>query len=122
MTELLTDAWFDAVSGALEGLPPGPGGSGVVEVVISGGDPGRLATTWVVTDGRLASVGRADGTVEPDATLPQSRADLEAIVAGDRDPAVAFMRGDLKPEGRAAAVLSWLSAMARADTRAALGG
>ena len=120
MTELLTDAWFDAVNASLDGLPEGPGGSGVVEVVVNGGDPARVATRWVVADGRLVSVALADGGADADATVAQSRADIEAIVAGERDPAVAFMRGDLKPEGRAAAVLAWLSALARADTRAAL--
>lgn len=122
MTQVLTDDWFRSVTESLTSLPEGPGGSGVVEVVVNGGDDGRLTTVWVVADGRLVSVGAADGSSEPDATIPQSRADIEAVINGERDPAVAFMRGDLKPEGSAAAVMAWLSALSRPDTRAVLQG
>jgi hypothetical protein len=120
VSDVLSPEWCDAVTAALADLPPGPGGSGVIEVVVSGGEPARLSTVWVIDSGRLASVTSGDGSPEPEVTIPQSRADLEALVSGEVDPAVVFMRGDLKPEGSARAVLAFLSALARADCREVL--
>lgn len=123
MAEVLSDGWFDAVTEALASVPPGPGGSAVVEVVVSGGGDGKVRTHWVVEDGRLTAVRPADGTeVAADAVVPQRHDALLALVAGDVDPAVAFMRGDLKPEGASSAVLAWLSALAHPECRRALAG
>ena len=121
MTEVLSPEWFEAANAALEGLSEGPGGSGVVELVVTGGDEGRVAVHWVIEDGRLRAVRpAAESGVEAEVSAPQARQDLEEMVAGRYDPAVAFMRGDLKPDGSARAFLAWLSALARDDCRAAL--
>ena len=119
--ELLSDDWFSRVSSALGDLEPGPGGSGLVEVVVSGGDMGRIRTHWVIEAGRLVSVHRADET-EPDVVIPQSSAAFAELVAGTADPAVSFMRGDLKPDGSSGALLAFLSAMAQPACRKALAG
>jgi putative sterol carrier protein len=118
----LSAAWCESVSPVLAALPPGPGGSGVVELVVSGGDPARQSTVWVVDDGRIVSVAAGGDGAEPEVTIPVSRADVESIIGGELDPAVAFMRGDLKPEGSARALLAFLSAVTRDDCRAALAG
>lgn len=123
MTEVLSPEWFEATNVALDGLSEGPGGSGVVELVVTGGDEGRLAIHWVVEDGRLRAVRPAsESGVDAEVTVPQTRHDLGELVAGRLDPAVAFMRGDLKPEGSARALFAWLSALARDDCRAAIAG
>jgi hypothetical protein len=121
VTGTLTEEWCAGVTAGLDGLPDGPGGSGVVELVVSGGDPSRVVTHWVVEDGRLVAVTPAgDSPHEPQVSVPLARKDLDAVLGGDLDPAVAFMRGDLKPDGSPAAFLAWLSSLTRDDTRAAL--
>jgi hypothetical protein len=120
VSEVLSPEWCQAVTAALADLPPGPGGSGVAEVVATGGELGRVTTNWVVEDGRLIAVRVDDGLTEADVSIPQVRGDLEAVVAGERDAAVAFMRGDLKPEGSSRALFALLSALARSDVATAL--
>jgi putative sterol carrier protein len=116
MSQALTAAWCEEVTATLSDLPPGPGGSGIVELVVSGGDPDRVVARWVVEAGRPVSV-----SVEPgppaEVTVPMSRAVADGVLSGDLDPAAAFMRGDLKPEGSSRAWFAWLSAMARDDVQ-----
>jgi putative sterol carrier protein len=127
VSEALTAEWFDTVTAALASDDAGrigePDASAQIEIVVAGADPDPLRTRWVVEGGRLVSVRPAtDGDAEADVSAPQSAEDLRAVVAGDLDPAVAFMRGDLKPEGSAAAWFAFVSAMNRPETRAALSG
>ena len=93
----------------------------VVEIVVSGADPDPLVTRWVIDEGRLVAVSAGAGG-GADVSAPQTADDLRAVLAGDLDPAVAFMRGDLKPEGSAAAWYAFVSAMNRPETREALRG
>ncbi len=121
MTEAFTTQWAEALTERLGGMGAGPGGSGIVEWVISGGDPDRVWARWAVEDGRVGSVAISDSTVkEAEVSVPLTRAQAEAVLAGDVDPAQAFMRGDLKPEGSSRAWFALLSALARADHRQAL--
>jgi hypothetical protein len=120
VSEVLSPEWCQAVTTALADLPPGPGGSGVAAVVATGGEFGRVTTNWLVEDGRLIAICVDDGSTEAEVSIPQVRGDLEAVIAGERDAAVAFMRGDLKPEGSSRALFALLSALARGDVAAAL--
>lgn len=127
MTAPLEPGWFDAVTTALAAVDAGadpigePDAAAEVEIVVSGADPDPLLTRWTVDGGRLVAVRVAEPAAEPaDVTAPQSADDLRAVVAGELDPAVAFMRGDLKPEGSAAAWFAFVSAMNQPSTRAAL--
>lgn len=126
-TEVLTDAWFDEVTARLRAAAPdrvgAPDASAQVELVVSGTETGKVATRWVVEGGRLVAV-RAATAEDPPAgvSAPQSADDLRAVVAGELEPAVAFMRGDLKPEGSAAAWFAFVSALNQPATRAALAG
>ena len=119
MSDVLSADWCAQVTSRLADLPPGAGGSGVVALTVSGGDAGRVESTWVVEDGRVISIS-LDGGAEPEVVAPLSRRDAEAVVAGELDPAEAFMRGDLKPDGSARAWFAWLSALARDDVRTVL--
>jgi hypothetical protein len=117
--------WFERANAALaaEGDAGAVGESApiAVEVVISGGEDGKLSTRWDLANGRLVAVRPvADGDPPPAASIPLVHADAAAIVAGERDPGVSYMRGDLKPEGRSAAVLALMSALARPSCRDAL--
>lgn len=122
--EVLADGWFGAVTASLAG-DDGPVGEAVdadVEIVVAT-DDGKVPTRWSVRGGRLAEVAPAGADGPPaEATIPLTDAQLGAFLSGEVDPAVAFMRGDLKPEGSAAAVLALFSAWARPSTRAALAG
>jgi SCP-2 sterol transfer family len=127
VSAVLSDEWFDSVTATLASADGGavgaPEASAHVEMVVSGGDSGPLRTRWVVEGGRLVAVrAAADDDVDADVTAPLSADDLRAVVSGDLDPAVAFMRGDLKPEGSAAAWFGFVSAMNRPETRASLAG
>ncbi len=121
MSDLFSESWCREVSASLADLPGGPGGSGVVQFVVTGGDPDRVHLTWVLDEGRVAGVS-TEADAEPQVVVPMSRPVAEQIVAGELDPAVAYMRGDLKPEGSSGAWFALLSALARDDTRAALAG
>lgn len=127
MSAPLGPEWFDAVTAALAAVDAGadpigePDAAAEVEIVVSGADPDPLVTRWVVEGGRLVAVRIAEDGADPaDVTVPQSAGDLRAVIAGDLDPAVAFMRGDLKPDGSAAAWFAFVSAMNQPSTRAAL--
>jgi hypothetical protein len=119
VTDRFSPGWCEAVTAALADLPVGPGGSGVVQLVVTGGDPDRVLLTWVVEDGRPVSVS-VDSGAEPQVVVPVSWPIAEQLVTGEIDPAVAYMRGDLKPEGSSAAWFAFLSALARDDTRSAV--
>jgi hypothetical protein len=119
VSDALSTAWCARASERLADLPSGPGGSGVVALVVSGGDPDRVTATWVIEDGRPTSVDLDSGQ-DAEVVAPLPRVQAEAILAGDLDPAAAYMRGDLKPEGSSRAWFAWLSAMARDDVRRAL--
>jgi hypothetical protein len=119
VSDIFSAAWCQRVNDRLVELPLGPGGSGVVGLVITGGEPERTVATWVVDDGRLVSIS-VDGGPDVEVTVPVSRVHAEAMVSGGLDPAAAYMRGDLKPEGSSRAWFSWLSALARDDVRDAL--
>ncbi|QGG94772.1 hypothetical protein [Actinomarinicola tropica] len=126
MSELLSDEWFAAVDAALaSAADDGPAAEPVaaeVELVVSGAAAGTVATRWVVEDGRLASVRPAGDGDEATTTVPITAEDLRAVLVGEDDAAIRYMRGDLKPEGRTADVLALVSALARPACRAALAG
>ena len=121
MSPILSPTWCDELTQRFAGLPTGAGGSGTVELVVTGGDVDRTVSTWVVEDGRPTSV-TVGSAPEPEVSVPLSRAAADRVLAGEVDPAEAYMRGDLKPEGSSRAWFAWLSAMARDDVRAALAG
>ena len=117
MSGVLSPDWCASVSSALADVEPGPGGSGVVEVVVTGGEPARQSAVLVIDAGRLTAISVDGSGPESEVAIPQSRADFEAMVRGELDPAIAFMRGDLKPDGSSRAVFALLSALARPQTQ-----
>jgi len=104
----LSDDWLAAWVGAGRK----PGASGTVQVVVSGdaGGAGGVGPWAVrVDDGVVAEVASGPAT-EPDATLTIAYDDAIAIADGALDPAVAFMRGQLKTAGDPGLVLDVLAA------------
>lgn len=81
----------------------------VVEVQLTGAPRGRGRINLVVEGGRLVSCAP---TPEPAAALKlkSSLADATAMLHGELDPNVAFMRGDLKTDGPTGPLLALLAA------------
>jgi len=100
--------WFAALVGARPeaGVEQEPGPSGTVQVVVTGASDGDATLT--LADGALARVAPgADATAA--VTLTFTRADADAVVAGELDPSVAFMRGRMKTAGDPGLVLQVLA-------------
>ena len=106
--EFASPEWFAALVGAgpVAGVQPAAGPSGTVQIVVSGASDGDATLT--LADGRLAGV--APGTdATASVTLTFTRADADAVVAGELDPSVAFMQGRMKTAGDPGLVLRVLA-------------
>jgi SCP-2 sterol transfer family len=113
MSTFLSPEWVEGVVGA--GAAPGP--STTVQVVVGGAPEGDVKWYLRVDDGVIAAAGV--GTLagaEVSLTVPY--ADALAMLAGDLDPNVAFMRGRMKTAGDAGVLLDLLAATATPGYRA----
>jgi putative sterol carrier protein len=113
----LTEEWLAAVAAEWSGAcgPPTLGGSFVVEV--TGGTEGDAAVHAVFDEGRLEGSGA--GTMpSPDVTLTLTDADARAVVSGELDPSVAFIRPCMKVAGAMAPLLDLLALAGTDDARA----
>lgn len=90
-------------------LPEAPGATGTVAVVVTGGPDGDERGTLRLLDGRPVEALEA---ADADLTLTLTAAEATAVVAGELDPSVAFMRGRLKTSGDNGLVLRFLAATA----------
>lgn len=128
MPLLIDENWLNAINSALveahsttckPNNPAEP--TDQVELVVSGTKGGKVATRWSLENAWLHSVRVALPDEEPATlTMPIKAAELQSLLAGELDPAVAFMRGDLKPEGPTGSLLEFLAALNRPETKAAL--
>ena len=115
----LTDGWFTLAGAEAEGVHGPPTLQGTVVVEVTGGPEGDLAGHATFADGGI--VGSEAGPVDdPDLVLTLTDADARAIVAGDLDPAVAFMQGRMKVAGAMAPLLDLLALAGTEDCRARL--
>lgn len=122
---LLDEEWFNRLNQALAGastqddLSQGP--IYEVELVVSGTKAGKLATRWRLDNGVLESVRIAKPDEQPTALrIPVKLVEFEQLLSGELDPAVAFMQGDLKPEGPTGDFLAFLAALQQPNSKAAL--
>lgn len=124
MVVLLSPDWLARRAELGADLPDRPGASARVRHVVSGGPDGDVAFIEVYEDGRLASVmpgsAAADGEADADVTLTMSHADAVAIVAGELDLHVGFMRGKIKLLGDVGALMDVLAVTQSEELRAAL--
>ena len=107
MTAWLSEEWVDAVADELAGLEGPSSLTGSVQVDVTGGPDGDVGVHAVLDGGRLVAL-RPGPTPAPDAVLTLTDADARAVVDGQLDPAVAFMRGRMKVAGDMALVLDLL--------------
>jgi len=115
----LSDEWFALAADEASGLHGPPTLAGTVVVEVTGADAGDRAGHAIFAEGALVDAG--PGTVAgADLTLTLTDADARAVVAGDLDPSVAFMRGRMKVTGAMAPLLDLLALAGTEDARALL--
>lgn len=126
--ELLSDAWVAAYRAACAGLPPRPGASGRLQVVVTGGPEGDVVWWVTFADGQAVDAGRGGVVLDPDAELPDGLPlvaitepwDVAAAVArGELELSAAFMQGRAKTAGDQAALLRLLALTATPAYRSA---
>jgi putative sterol carrier protein len=105
VSEFLSDEWI----AALEGTGAAPGPSATVQVVVGGTPAGDVKFHLAVTDGVVTAAAPGNNS-KADVSLTIPHADAQAMLAGELDPNVAFMRGRMKTAGDPGLLLDLLSA------------
>jgi alkyl sulfatase BDS1-like metallo-beta-lactamase superfamily hydrolase len=119
VSEFLSNEWIAGLAGT--GHTPGP--SATVHVVVGGTPVGDVKFHVRVDDGVVTEA--TPGTLAgADVSLTIPHADAQAVLAGELDPNVVFMRGRMKTAGDPRLLLDLLAATAaweewRATVRAA---
>lgn len=104
MSEFLSDEWI----AALEGTGAAPGPSATVQVVVGGTPNGDVKFHLAVVDGVVVAAAPGnDPKAEVSLTVPHPEA--QAMLTGELDPNVAFMRGRMKTAGDPGLLLDLLS-------------
>jgi hypothetical protein len=107
VAESLPDGWLDGWVGAGHT----PGGSGTVEIVVTGTDLPNDGKWYLrLDDGVVAEAGPGPSSGRSDVTLTVPIAEAVAMAEGELDPSVAFMRGRMKTAGDPGLVLDVLAA------------
>ncbi|MFN8025804.1 MAG: SCP2 sterol-binding domain-containing protein [Acidimicrobiia bacterium] len=107
MSEFLTDDWVTDLVGT--GSAPGP--SATVQVVVGGTPAGDVKFHLAIVDGVVTAATPGNNS-KADVALTVPHAEAQAMLAGDLDPNVAFMRGRMKTAGDPGLLLDLLSATA----------
>lgn len=114
MSDFLTEDWFPEVVTAAAGLPKTDGCDAIVNFEIAGAPSGKLRVHAVVADGQISSVemGKSKEAV-CDITIGAENA--QAVLLGEIDPAVGYMRGDIKLGGAYELILFEFQPMFKTD-------
>jgi hypothetical protein len=122
-----SDEGLRALAAIAGSRPPVAGATAEVTVDITTGRTGHHTYHWSYRDG-VPGAGGTGATAEADLALSISSDDAAAVVRGEVEPSVAFMRGRLKASGDGTLVLEWLASTAgdgyetwRTQAQAALG-
>jgi len=105
VSEFLSDEWI----AALEGTGAAPGPSATVQVVVGGTPAGDVKFHLEVTDGVVTAASPGNNS-KADVSLTIPHVEAQAMLAGELDPNVAFMRGRMKTAGDAGLLLDLLAA------------
>jgi hypothetical protein len=111
MARFLSDEWFAGVRADA----PGASACGV-EVTVLGAPDGDVKWHLTVGDDRVEAAAGSLPGAEVALTIPYD--DMVAIVRGELEPSVAFMRGRMKTAGDPGALLDVVGATARPGYRA----
>jgi hypothetical protein len=114
MAAFLSEDWLGQLRERGGELPVVPAATLAVQHVVTGAPGGKVHVVTDIRDGRVvdARLGRA-----PDAacTVTWAHRDLAAVVRGDLDLDVAYMRGDVKVDGDYAGFLLRLRPMVQGE-------
>jgi SCP-2 sterol transfer family len=113
VAEFLSAEWVELLRGT--GTAPGP--AGTVQMVVTAGPDGDVKWHARVDDGVVVEA-ELGARPAPDVTLTLSYAEARALVSGELEPSVAFMRGRMKTAGDPGLVLDLLAAAATPSWRA----
>lgn len=113
--------WLEVHRTLCEELPEVVGATVRAEVAVSDAPGGEVRYTLAFTDGRLSSsMAGSDPDAEVAITLPYAHA--LAVLDGELDANVAYMRGDLKSTGHTGRLLRLLALQRTEPYRAVLAG
>lgn len=114
MATFLTEEWVDLVTDSARELITIDGISLVIQFEITGGADGKAHAVATIENGQLASftLGKQRG---PDCTVIAPEKIAAQIFAGELQPRVAYMRGDVKLSGSYASVLFGMAPMYEAQ-------
>jgi hypothetical protein len=107
VAESLHDGWIDGWVGAGRA----PGGSGTVQIVVTGNQLPNDGKWYVRLDNGVVAEAASGASPAPDVTLTVPYADAVAMADGELDPSVAFMQGRMKTAGDQGLVLDVLAAV-----------
>jgi putative sterol carrier protein len=111
MAAFLTDDWFAGIAA------DAPGADDVgIEITVLGGPAGDVKWQVEVAGGTVSAAPGPRPGAEVALTVPYD--DMVAILHGDLQPSVAFMRGTMKTAGDHGALLVALAATATPEFRA----
>jgi hypothetical protein len=98
MPQLLSEEWIEGAAALGAELPIDPGINMTFDVEVSGGPDGKLRAFAVFEQGRVVELaaGKADSA---DITLKCDYQDALDLINGELNPAVGFMRGQVKIDG-----------------------
>ena len=115
MSVWLSSEWVAQVATSMASRPAAPGVTGTVEVVITGGPGGEVRLPVRYDDGTPHWTGEpadASERAEPEVILTMPAAEARAVLSGEREPSVGFMRGRIKTAGDPGLLLAWLRSTA----------
>lgn len=95
MAEFLTEQWFAMAGEEGAKLPPMTGVSANLMLEIAGAPSGKLRATAVVADGQITQL-EIGKNADAECTVVAPAEFAAAILRGEEDPEVAYMRGDVK--------------------------
>lgn len=95
MTAFLTDEWFAMAATEADALPEIEGLDANLMLEIAGAPSGKLRATAIIEAGRITQLtpGKTPGA---ECTVVAPADFMGAIIRGDADAEVAYMRGDVK--------------------------
>jgi hypothetical protein len=107
----LSEEWLQGLADLAGSRPAVPGISATVSVAITIGRRDQVAYHWRYRDG-VPGEGGVGAAADAELTLLASSDDAAAMMSGEVEPSVAYMRGRLKASGDGALLLAWLESTA----------
>jgi SCP-2 sterol transfer family len=114
VTAWLSAEWVAGVQAAAADLPPVPGLTGTVELVVTGGPGGEVRLPFRYAAGQPQW---DDHPGEADVTLTMPAAEARSVLLDDGDPTVGFMQGRVKTAGDNGELLRWLRSTSSPEWR-----